>query len=94
MNVLVDKTLFCRYYRWIARKASIKKLVFLRGKELREKRLEEYRKTLEQQKEPFLKEKAETLRWIAETETSLGVPVSVTVPEETVGTRNSATQSG
>lgn len=52
----------------------------LYGEDLREKRLAEYQETLEKQKEPFLKEKAETLSWIAETEASLGVPISVSVP--------------
>ncbi|XP_071514111.1 small ribosomal subunit protein uS15m-like [Panulirus ornatus] len=82
-----------RYYRWIARRASIKRLVYLHGKELRAKRLAEYREILEQQKEPFLKEKAETLRWIVETETSLGVNVTVTVPEDSAATKNPAAES-
>ncbi|XP_042238392.1 28S ribosomal protein S15, mitochondrial-like [Homarus americanus] len=70
-----------RYYRWITRKASLKNLVRMHGMALKKKRLAEYQKTLELQKEPFLREKAETLQWIAETEASLGVPV--TVPEDT-----------
>lgn len=70
-----------RYYRWVTRKASLKKLVRMRKREIVHKRLNEYKETLESQKEPFLKEKAETLKWIAETEKSLGLPVSVTVPE-------------
>merc|ERR1712002_28424 len=71
-----------RYYRWITRKASLKKLVRMRSKAIFQQRMAEYKETLEQQKEPFLKEKAETLKWIAETEKSLGIPVTVTVPEE------------
>ncbi|XP_027223376.2 small ribosomal subunit protein uS15m [Penaeus vannamei] len=72
-----------RYYRWVARKASLKKLVRMRKREIIHKKLNEYKESLESQKEPFLKEKAETLKWIAETEKSLGLPVSVTVPEAT-----------
>lgn len=55
----------------------------MHGEDIKEKRLAEYREQLEKQKEPFQKEKAEILQWIAETETSLGVPVSVTVPDTT-----------
>lgn len=53
----------------------------MRKREIIHKKLNEYKESLERQKEPFLKEKAETLKWIAETEKSLGLPVSVTVPE-------------
>lgn len=58
----------------------------------------EYQEALEKEKEPFLKEKAETLSWIAETEASLGVPISVSVPgkesdaqEEQTGTSSQET---
>ncbi|KAK4306306.1 hypothetical protein Pmani_021857 [Petrolisthes manimaculis] len=65
-----------------SRKRSLRKLVQLYGKDLQEKRLAEYQEALEKKKEPFLKEKTETLRWIVETEASLGVPISVSVPGE------------
>jgi len=45
----------------------------------RKERLDEYRRILEAKKEPFLKEKAETQKWIAETEQKIGLPVSVEV---------------
>ncbi|XP_045613948.2 small ribosomal subunit protein uS15m isoform X1 [Procambarus clarkii] len=80
---------FPREYKWITRKDSLQKLVQMHGEELKEKRLAEYQAALELQKEPFLKEKVETLRWIAETETSLGVPVSVVVPEDPTVTHGS-----
>jgi len=70
------------YIRWITRKASLKKLVRLRYFDNRRERLEAYRKILEAKKEPFLKERAETLQWIAETEQKLGLPISVEVPED------------
>ncbi|XP_042878682.1 28S ribosomal protein S15, mitochondrial-like [Penaeus japonicus] len=70
-----------RYYRWITRKASLKKLVRMHKREIVHRKLNEYKESLELQKEPFLREKEETLKWIAETERSLGVPVSVAVPE-------------
>lgn len=65
------------YFRWVTRKASLKKLVRLHFYATRKERLDEYRKILEAKKEPFLKEKTETLKWIAETEQKLGLPVSV-----------------
>jgi len=68
------------YFRWITRKTSLKKLVRMRYWSTRHERLEAYRKVLEAKKEPFMKEKAETLKWIAETEQKLGLPVSVEVP--------------
>jgi len=71
-----------KYFRWVTRKQSLKKLVRLHYFDLRKKRLEEYRKVLEAKKEPFLKEKAETLKWIAETEKKLGLPVSVEINEK------------
>jgi len=67
------------YFRWVTRKASLRKLVRLHYYDIRKKRLEEYRKILDAKKDPFLKEKEETLKWIAETEQKLGLPVSVEV---------------
>ncbi|XP_076042587.1 28S ribosomal protein S15, mitochondrial [Oratosquilla oratoria] len=68
-----------RYIRWITRKASLKKLVRMKAHEIREAKLKTYKAKLEAQKAPFLKEKEETYKWIAETEKSLGVPVTVPV---------------
>lgn len=84
---------FPRSYTWITRKDSLKKLVKMHGEDLRKKRLEAYQAALELQKEPFLKEKAETLQWIAETETSLGLPVSVTLPQDPTPTVGSTLDS-
>lgn len=67
------------YYRWVTRKASLKKLVRMHYYATRKERLDEYRKILEAKKEPFLKEKTETLKWIAETEKKLGLPISVKI---------------
>lgn len=66
-------------FRWVTRKQSLKKLVRLHYYDIRKERLEEYRKVLEAKKDPFLKEKEETLKWIAETEQKLGLPVTVEI---------------
>nr|XP_053629107.1 28S ribosomal protein S15, mitochondrial-like [Cherax quadricarinatus] len=84
---------FPRSYKWITRKDSLKRLVKMHGEDLRKNRLEAYQAALELQKEPFLKEKAETLQWIAETETSLGLPVSVTLPQDPTPTVDSTLDS-
>ncbi|CAL4061218.1 unnamed protein product, partial [Meganyctiphanes norvegica] len=68
------------YFRWITRKTSLRKLVRIHYHTTRKERLKEYREILEAKKEPFLREKAETQMWIAETEQKLGLPVSVEVP--------------
>jgi len=67
------------FFRWITRKTSLKKLVRMHYYTTRKERLDEYRRILEAKKEPFLKEKAETQKWIAETEQKIGLPVSVEV---------------
>ncbi|KAG0712143.1 28S ribosomal protein S15, mitochondrial [Chionoecetes opilio] len=70
-----------RYVRFVTRKISLRKLVRHYGQDLRRERLEVYRLALEGRKADFQAEKAEALKWIAETETSLGMPVSVEVEE-------------
>jgi len=70
------------YFRWITRKTSLRKLVRIHYHTTRKERLKEYREILEAKKEPFLREKAETQMWIAETEQKLGLPVSVEVPNK------------
>ncbi|KAK7060660.1 putative universal ribosomal protein uS15 [Halocaridina rubra] len=65
------------HYHWITRKDSLRKLIQMHKETLKIDRLEAYKAILETQKEPFLKEKEETLEWIAKTEKELSVPVSV-----------------
>ncbi|XP_066966408.1 small ribosomal subunit protein uS15m isoform X1 [Macrobrachium rosenbergii] len=62
-------------YHWITRKDSLRKLVQLHKEDIRTKRLEEYREVLKSKEESFLKEKAETLEWIAKTEAELKIPI-------------------
>ena len=56
-------------------------MIDLRFNTIKEKRLEEYKNKLEQEKEPFLEEKVEIMKWIADVETKYGLPVSVDVYE-------------
>lgn len=67
-------------YHWITRKDSLRKLVQMHKDDIKRERLEIYKEVLEAQKEPFLKEKAETLQWIAKTEAEIGVPITVEDP--------------
>ncbi|XP_068248279.1 small ribosomal subunit protein uS15m isoform X2 [Palaemon carinicauda] len=55
-------------YHSITRKNSLRKLVQLQKEDIKTKKLEEYREALKKQEEAFLKEKAETLEWIAKAE--------------------------
>lgn len=74
-------SLFYSYVRWVTRKISLRKLVRMHGEKLKAERLKSYKEELEAQQDGFLKEKAETLKWIADTEKSLGMPLSVEVPD-------------
>lgn len=82
-----------RYYRWVTRKISLRKLVFLHGKRVMETRMEEYRLELEGKKDAFVLEKRETLAWIAQTEASIGIPVSVKVPQDSSDDDSSSVDS-
>ncbi|XP_045137153.1 28S ribosomal protein S15, mitochondrial-like [Portunus trituberculatus] len=69
-----------RYVRWVTRKISLRKLVHEHGRQVQVERLREYKEELEGQTAVFIKEKEQTLRWIANTEKELGLPVSVQLP--------------
>jgi len=68
-------------YDAITRDDSLRKLIDLRFSSIKEKRLQEYKNKLEEEKEPFLEEKVEIMKWIEEVETKYGLPVSVDVYE-------------
>lgn len=55
----------------------MRKLVQLHCDHIRKIKLEKYKQHLESLKKPFLEEKRQTFKWIAETERKLGLPVSV-----------------
>lgn len=74
-----------RYVRWVTRKISLRKLVREYGQTLRMERLQAYREQLEGQAEAFVKEKEETLQWIAKTEEEIGLPVSANGSTEKAG---------
>lgn len=68
-------------YDIITRDDSLRRLIDLRFSSIKEKRLEEFKNKLELEKEPFLEEKVEIMKWIADVETKYGLPVSVDVYE-------------
>lgn len=64
-------------YHWITRKDSLRKLTNKHCEEFREKKLAEYKASLDAQKIDFLKEKIEKLQWIRKEEEECGVEPTI-----------------
>lgn len=64
-----------KYFKWVTRKLSLRKLVRMKVKEIENAKLDAYKAELEAQKPLFLKEKEDTIKWIEEQEQSLSTPI-------------------
>uniref|UniRef100_A0A182LS38 Small ribosomal subunit protein uS15m n=1 Tax=Anopheles culicifacies TaxID=139723 RepID=A0A182LS38_9DIPT len=69
------------HFHWITRKDSLRKLTDIHCEQIKETRLEEYRKQLESQQLDFLAKKLQTLEFIRKEQTECQVPVTVTKEE-------------
>ncbi|XP_035913654.1 28S ribosomal protein S15, mitochondrial [Anopheles stephensi] len=69
------------HFHWITRKDSLRKLTNIHCDQIKETRLEEYRKQLESQQLDFLEKKLQTLEFIRKEQTECQVPVTVTKEE-------------
>ncbi|XP_052893999.1 28S ribosomal protein S15, mitochondrial [Anopheles moucheti] len=66
------------HFHWITRKDSLRKLTNIHCEQIKETRLEEYRKQLESEQLDFLEKKLKTLEFIRKEQTECQVPVTVT----------------
>ena len=66
------------YYHWITRKESLVKLTDIHCDNIRNERLNDYRKRLENEQEQFLEKKLKNLQFIRDEQKACFVPVSVT----------------
>uniref|UniRef100_A0A182JE56 Small ribosomal subunit protein uS15m n=1 Tax=Anopheles atroparvus TaxID=41427 RepID=A0A182JE56_ANOAO len=69
------------HFHWITRKDSLRKLTTIHCDQIKENRLDEYRKHLESQQLDFLEKKLKTLEFVRQEQMECRVPVTVT-PEE------------
>lgn len=65
-------------FHWITRKESLQKLTDIHCEKLRQEKLDEYRKTLEEQQIPFLEDAIKKMQFIRQEQIDLGIPVTVT----------------
>lgn len=68
-------------FHWITRKESLQKLTDIHCEELKQQRLAEYRKTLEEQQIPFLEDAIRKMEFIRQEQIDLDIPVTVTVED-------------
>ncbi|XP_053675254.1 28S ribosomal protein S15, mitochondrial [Anopheles nili] len=66
------------HFHWITRKDSLRKLTNIHCDQIKEARLEEYRKELESQQLDFLEKKLKNLEFIRQEQTECRVPITVT----------------
>lgn len=64
-------------YHWITRKESLQKLTDIHCENVRQERLAEYRKTLEEQQIPFLEDAIKKMEFIRQEQIDLDIPVTV-----------------
>ncbi|KAM7343156.1 28S ribosomal protein S15, mitochondrial [Cochliomyia hominivorax] len=64
-------------FHWITRKESLQKLTDIHCEELKQQRLAEYRKTLEEQQIPFLEDAIKKMEFIRQEQIDLDIPVTV-----------------
>ncbi|XP_053664204.1 28S ribosomal protein S15, mitochondrial [Anopheles marshallii] len=69
------------HFHWITRKDSLRKLTDTHCEQIKETRLDEYRKQLESEQLAFLEKKLKTLEFIRKEQTECQVPVTVTKEE-------------
>ncbi|XP_315624.4 small ribosomal subunit protein uS15m [Anopheles gambiae] len=69
------------HFHWITRKDSLRKLTNIHCDQIKETRLEEYRRQLESQQIDFLENKLKTLEFIRKEQTECQVPVTVSSDE-------------
>ncbi|XP_040155049.1 28S ribosomal protein S15, mitochondrial [Anopheles arabiensis] len=69
------------HFHWITRKDSLRKLTNIHCDQIKETRLEEYRRQLESQQLDFLENKLKTLEFIRKEQTECQVPVTVSNDE-------------
>uniref|UniRef100_A0A182QMJ2 Small ribosomal subunit protein uS15m n=1 Tax=Anopheles farauti TaxID=69004 RepID=A0A182QMJ2_9DIPT len=69
------------HFHWITRKDSLRKLTNIHCEQIKETRLDEYRKQLESQQLDFLEKKLKTLEFVRKEQQECRVPVTVT-PEQ------------
>uniref|UniRef100_A0A182UGX0 Small ribosomal subunit protein uS15m n=1 Tax=Anopheles melas TaxID=34690 RepID=A0A182UGX0_9DIPT len=69
------------HFHWITRKDSLRKLTNIHCDQIKETRLEEYRRQLESQQLDFLENKLKTLEFIRKEQTECQVPVTVSSDE-------------
>lgn len=77
---LVHKSYPETYFR-VERKASLRKLTDIHCEEIKEKRLDAYRKELESQQLGFLEKKIQTLQFIRDEQVACKIKVTVTLEE-------------
>lgn len=69
------------HFHWITRKDSLRKLTTIHCDQIKDKRLDEYRRQLESEQLDFLEKKLKTLEFVRQEQIECRVPVTVT-PEE------------
>lgn len=68
-------------FHWITRKESLQKLTDIHCEKLKQERLAEYRKTLEEQQIPFLEDAIQKMEFVRQEQIDLDIPITVTVEE-------------
>ncbi|XP_058123767.1 small ribosomal subunit protein uS15m [Anopheles ziemanni] len=69
------------HFHWITRKDSLRKLTTIHCDQIKDKRLDEYRRQLESEQLDFLEKKLKTLEFVRQEQIECRVPVTVT-PDE------------
>lgn len=68
-------------FHWITRKESLQKLTDIHCENLRQEKLAEYRKTLEEQQIPFLEDAIKKMEFIRQEQIDLDIPVTVSLED-------------
>lgn len=83
MTSFIDQNIFFyifiyRPYERVERKKSLRRLTSQWCEKVRTEKLAEYRNKLNSEKDEFLKEKLESLKWIKKEEIECGIPQTIT----------------
>uniref|UniRef100_A0A1I8PAX0 Small ribosomal subunit protein uS15m n=1 Tax=Stomoxys calcitrans TaxID=35570 RepID=A0A1I8PAX0_STOCA len=65
-------------FHWITRKESLQKLTDIHCENLKQQKLAEYRKTLEEQQIPFLEDAIKKMQFVRQEQLDLRIPVTIT----------------